>query len=123
VRLFFLVMLFAGPAFADILPDEVASCRGKAGGAACTTPEGQPGTCVETSISRPDYSSGIPPKYTQVKMLSCVAVAKGSAKVALPWLGLGLAFLASLAAFGLNAGFFRSARAKSRAALEGPLKG
>ena len=95
-------------------------------GAACTTPEGQPGTCTEISVSRPDYSSGIPPKYTQVKMLGCVAVAKASSKVALPWVGVGLAFLAMLAAFGASRWLGgsvegRSSRANSRDELAGPL--
>lgn len=99
VRMVALVAVLAVPALADILPDEVALCRGKGAGASCTTGDGQSGTCVETSVSRPDYSGGIPPKYTPVKMLACVAAAKGSARVALPWVGVGLAFLAMLAAF------------------------
>lgn len=85
-------------ALADILPQEVADCRDKAAGAACTTPEGQAGTCQEISVTRPDYSGGVPPKYKSVKMLGCVAAAKGQARVgALPWLGGGLAFLALVA--------------------------
>ena len=95
------VLLFAvlaSSAFADILPDDAAVCRGKAAGAACNTESGQAGTCVETTVSRPDYSSGIPPKYKPVKMLTCVATAKGSARWALPWLGAGLGFLALVAA-------------------------
>ncbi len=102
MRFFALVAVLAVPAFADILPDEVALCRGKTAGAACTTGEGQAGTCVETSVTRPDYSSGIPPKYTQVKMLGCVAIAKGSARAALPWVGVGLGFLALVAALGFK---------------------
>jgi hypothetical protein len=97
VRLVLLVAVLAVPAFADILPDEVYTCRNKVAGGACTTGDGQAGTCVETLVSRPDYSSGIPPTYKQVKMLSCVATAKGSARSILPWLGAGLAFLALLA--------------------------
>lgn len=88
-------LLFASLAFADILPQEVADCRNKAAGAACTTPEGQAGTCQEINVTRPDYSGGVPPKYKSVKMLGCVAAAKGQARVGvLPWLGGGLAFLA-----------------------------
>ena len=102
VKLILLAAVLAAPAFADIIPDEVALCRGKAAGAPCSV-EGQAGTCVETSVSRPDYSSGIPPKYKQVKMLSCVAVAAGSARSVTPWLGAALAFLALLAAFGFKA--------------------
>lgn len=98
MRILFLVAVLAGPAFADIIPEEVATCRNKASGAACTTGEGHAGTCIETSISRPDYSGGVPPTYKAVKMLTCVATAKGSARSTLPWLGLGLAFLALVAA-------------------------
>lgn len=87
------VLIVAAPAFADVISEEVAACRNKAAGAACTAPEG-PGTCVEVSVMRPDYSGGVPPKYRSVKMLSCVATAKGSAFSALPWLGVGLSFLA-----------------------------
>ena len=97
MRLLVLVAVLAVPAFADIIPDEVAVCRGKAAGAACMT-DGIAGTCVETLVSRPDYSSGIPPKYKQVKMLGCVATAKGSARSVPPWVGAGLAFLALMAA-------------------------
>ncbi|MFZ5438631.1 MAG: hypothetical protein ACOZQL_01415 [Myxococcota bacterium] len=94
-----LVLLLAAlPALADILPDEVASCQGKSAGAACTTPEGEPGTCQSITITRPDYSSGIPPKSKQVQMLGCVATAKGTARSLLPWVGTGLAFLALLLA-------------------------
>lgn len=98
VRLFVLVAVLAVPAFADIIPEEVATCRNKAAGSACTTGEGHAGTCIETSITRPDYSGGVPPTYKAVKMLTCVATAKGSARSALPWVGLGLAFLALVAA-------------------------
>lgn len=93
-----LLTLLATPALADILPDEVATCRDKQPGAACTTPEGAPGTCVNITVSRPDYSTGIPPKYKQVQMLGCVATAKGTARSVLPWVGSGLAFLALLLA-------------------------
>jgi hypothetical protein len=99
VRLLVLVAVIAVPAFADIIPEEVATCRNKAAGSACTTGEGHAGTCIETTITRPDYSSGIPPTYKPVKMLTCVATAKGSARSALPWLGIGLAFLGIVAAF------------------------
>lgn len=98
MRLILLAAVFAAPAFADIIPQEVASCRGKAAGAACTTGEGHAGTCVETAISRPDYSGGVPPTYKPVQMLACVATAKAQARSALPWMGAGLAFLALLAA-------------------------
>lgn len=98
MRVVLFLAVLAVPAFADILPDEVDLCRGKSAGAACTTGAGQLGTCADMLVSRPDYSSGIPPKYTQVKMLGCVATAKSSARSALPWVGTGLAFLALLTA-------------------------
>ncbi len=99
MRLFFLVLAFASASsLADILPDEVASCRGKDVGAACTTPDGQAGTCAKISVTRPDYSSGIPPTYRPVEMIGCVATAKGTARSLSPWLGVGLAFLAVLVA-------------------------
>ena len=98
MRIGLFLAVLAVPAFADILPDEVGVCRGKSAGAACTTGDGQAGTCADLLVSRPDYSSGIPPKYRQVKMLGCVATAKGSARSALPLAGAGLAFLALLAA-------------------------
>ena len=75
--------------------------RVKAAGAPCVV-DGVAGTCVETTVSRPDYSSGIPPKYQQVKVLGCVATAQGSARSMLPWLGVGLAFLALVAALGFK---------------------
>ncbi len=93
-------MLLTAPAFADIVPEEVAQCRGKTAGAGCTTPDGLEGTCVEITIGRPDYSQGVPPTYRNIKMLSCEAKAQASAKrpSALPWVGVGLAFLALMAA-------------------------
>ena len=102
MRFLVLVAVLAVPAFADILPEEVATCRNKAAGSPCTTGDGHAGTCIETSISRPDYSGGVPPTYRPVQMLTCVATAKGQARSLAPWLGLGLAFLALLAALGLK---------------------
>jgi hypothetical protein len=93
-----LLALVSVPALADILPEEVGVCRGKAAGTACTTPDGQAGTCAKMFVTRPDYSSGIPPTYRQVEMLGCVATAKVTARSMLPWLGAGLAFLALVAA-------------------------
>ncbi|PZR18354.1 MAG: hypothetical protein DI536_00260 [Archangium gephyra] len=86
--------LFALPSFADVITEDVANCRGRSAGAACTTPEGGAGTCVEVSVTRPDYSSGVPPTYRQVKMLSCQATGKATSKVTTAWLGLGMAFIA-----------------------------
>lgn len=98
MRFLLLVALLSTPALADVISEEVAACRNLAAGAACTAPEG-PGTCVEVSVMRPDYSGGVPPKYKSVKMLSCVATAKGTAFSALPWVGIGLSFLAMLLGF------------------------
>lgn len=98
VKPLLIIALLAAPAFADIITEEVAVCRGKSAGAACTTGEGQAGTCVETSVTRPDYSGGVPPTYKQVKMLACVATAKGSARSALPWVGVGMGLLALVVA-------------------------
>lgn len=95
-RVALLAALFALPAFADVITDDVANCRGLTAGAACTTPEGGAGTCIETVVSRPDYSSGVPPTYRQVKMLSCQASGKATSKVTTAWLGLGMAFVAFL---------------------------
>lgn len=97
-RLALMSVLLAAPAFADIVPEEVARCSGKTAGAGCTTPDGLEGSCVEISVSRPDYSQGVPPTYRNIKMLSCEAKAQASAKSASPWLGVGLAFLALIAA-------------------------
>lgn len=102
IRSFLFLAVLAAPAFADIIPEEVAVCRNKSAGSACVTGEGHAGTCVESSISRPDYSTGIPPQYKQVKMLTCVATAKGSARSVAPWVGAGLGFLALLAAMGFR---------------------
>lgn len=98
------VVLSASAALADILPDDVAVCQSKALGAKCVTDEGVEGTCQETLVSRPDYSGGIPPKYKQVKMLTCVTAAKGTARSMVPWLGLGLGFFAALLAMVLRRG-------------------
>lgn len=92
-------LLAAAPAAADLIPDEVAACRGQAAGAACTTPDGAPGTCAETLVTRPDYSHGVPPTYRQVTQLACVATAPAPARAWLmPGLGAGLTALALLLA-------------------------
>lgn len=93
-KLVLLVTLFALPAFADVITQDVANCRGLSAGAPCTTPEGGAGTCIETLVTRPDYSNGVPPSYRQVKMLSCQASGKATSKVSTAWLGLGMAFVA-----------------------------
>ncbi|MBL8912464.1 MAG: hypothetical protein JNM17_17360 [Archangium sp.] len=105
MRLLFVVLVCSLPAFADILPDDVAVCHGKSAGQKCTTDEGLEGTCQETLVSRPDYSSGIPPTYKQVKMLTCVAPGKAASR-SMVWIGFGLGFFALLMAmlFGRRGG-------------------
>lgn len=77
--LFLVVVSVASGAFADIPPANASQCQGASAGAACTTDDGQPGTCVTSMVSRPDYSSGFPPKVKQVPMLLCVASASARA--------------------------------------------
>lgn len=89
------VLISAVSAWADVLP---LACHSKMAGDKCVTEDGEEGVCVERLVSRPDYSSGIPPKYTQVKTLGCVANSKGTARSMVPWFGLGLGFLALLLA-------------------------
>ncbi|MFT3713964.1 MAG: hypothetical protein QM817_40400 [Archangium sp.] len=93
-----IVVISAASAWADVLPDDVAVCHSKKAGEKCVTDDGEEGVCVERLVSRPDYRSGIPPKYTQVKMLGCVANAKGTARSMVPWFGFGLGFFALLLA-------------------------
>lgn len=89
-----LLVLFASPAFADLVTEDVANCHGLTAGAACTAPDGSAGTCVESIVSRPDYSQGVPPKYNQVKTLRCQSTANAQPKISTAWLGLGMAFIA-----------------------------
>lgn len=102
---FVLVSCAASLVLADIPPANSESCLGQVAGAACTTDDGLPGTCVEQLVSRPDYSNGPPPTYKQVKMLICVA--SSTAKARSPsmgplWTGLVLALLAGAAAWALR---------------------
>lgn len=97
------LVVVAFPAFADVIPEDVAVCQGQQAGGACTTPDGKEGTCIERLVTRLDYSKGIPPGTKQVKMLSCQAKASAQARSMSPtWLGLGLAFLAVVGALGLK---------------------
>lgn len=94
-----LVLVLSLSAWADILPDEQVDCRGKQSGAACTTPDGNAGTCVEMKFSRPDYSQGVPPRgYTTYTALGCKQTVPAASKSMLAWLGAALAFLAMVAA-------------------------
>ena len=84
-----LVVLSASVCLGDVIPPDVSACDGLQPGATCTTFGGSAGTCVESVTSRLDYSTGIPPKSKQVKVLMCVA--SGEARSVTPVLGLGLA--------------------------------
>ena len=76
-----LLLVLSLPAWADIAPAETADCRGKSAGAACTTPDGNAGTCVEMKFSRPDYSQGVPPRgYTTYTALGCKQTAPAASK-------------------------------------------
>ncbi len=90
-----LLVLIALPAFADIPPQETWDCRSKQAGATCKTPDGKDGTCVQMEFKRPPFKGG--GSYTA---LGCRASAPAPApkKAALPWLGVGFAFLALVAA-------------------------
>ncbi|MEW6433113.1 MAG: hypothetical protein AB1730_16540 [Myxococcota bacterium] len=101
---FVLVSCAASLALADIPPANSASCRDQGAGAACTTDDGLAGTCVETLVTRPDYSNGPPPTYKQVKMMICVASSTAMARAPSMepiWTGLLLALLAGAAAWAL----------------------
>lgn len=88
-RAAFLVFALSLPAFADIPPQETWDCRNKTAGAACKTPDGNDGTCVEMTFTRRGSS------YTA---LGCRQTVPAAQKSALPWLGVGFAFLALVAA-------------------------
>lgn len=99
LRLLALLALgLASPALADIAPDNLAGCRGKAAGAACTMDDGAAGVCTKTTISRPDYSQGVPPTYKQVEVLLCASSGATVARTGLSPLVLGV--LLSLLAAG-----------------------
>jgi len=86
-----LAFAIALPAFADIPPQETWDCRSKQAGATCKTPDGKDGTCVQMEFKRPPFKGG--GSYTA---LGCreTATAPAPKKAALPWLGVGIAFLA-----------------------------
>jgi hypothetical protein len=105
------VLISAGSARADVLPDDVAVCQSKSAGEKCVTDDVQEGVCVERLVTRLDYSQGIPPKTKQVKMLGCVTSAKGTARSMVPWFGFGMGFFALLLAM-----FFRGRPPRAPAA-------
>lgn len=65
--------LVALPALADLAPVNTFQCAGLSAGTACTTDDGQPGTCMPQQSSRNDYSEGVPPKVVSVEVMTCVA--------------------------------------------------
>ena len=77
--------------FGDIAPEGAAECTGKSAGSACTLPGGIAGQCQTVSVTRPDYSKGVPPGSKQVEMVLCVATTTASAR------SMNLAVLAALA--------------------------
>lgn len=99
MRRLLLFTLVSGTALADVPPDNAAQCQGAKSGAACTTDDGRPGTCVTQRVGRLDYSEGVPPKAIEVDMLLCVATAPARVTTRSPVLaaGLGLALVAALA--------------------------
>lgn len=103
ISLLILSLLLAVPAFADVLRANIGAGRGKQAGAACTTRDGQRGTCKKVSVARFVYGSGIPPTTKRVKMLGCVARG-GAPKARTPLLAeLSLALLALVAALWMRA--------------------
>ncbi len=95
-RAFALTLALPLLAYADLVPPDVGVCQGQKAGAACTTSDGKPGVCRALLVSRADYSTGIPPKYRKVEVLSCEATASAQARLAdVSWLPWGLAALAA----------------------------
>ncbi|MBM4779708.1 MAG: hypothetical protein GQE15_18545 [Archangiaceae bacterium] len=92
------VLLVAGVALADIPPSNSTQCHSAQTGAACTTDDGKPGTCLKQLVSRLDYSEGVPPKTKQVEMLLCVAsvTARSTATSSPPFFAAGALMLVML---------------------------
>jgi hypothetical protein len=85
-------------ALADIASPAQSACDGKEAGAPCSV-GGLSGTCQEVLVTRPDYSEGPPPTYTQVKVLQCVGTSAGQTRAREAALGgLALAAVALVAA-------------------------
>ncbi|MBL8911619.1 MAG: hypothetical protein JNM17_13080 [Archangium sp.] len=83
MRPIFLVALLPLFAWGDIAPSRhgaapSGACLGQLEGAAC----GAGGRCVKRTVSRPDFTSGVPPRWTNVDVLICVEPAKSFAPVA-----------------------------------------
>lgn len=92
------VVLLAGVAFADIPPSNSSQCHSAQPGAACTTDDGKPGTCLKQLVGRLDYSEGVPPRTKQVEMLLCVAsvTARSGVTSSPPFFAAGLLMLVML---------------------------
>lgn len=87
------VVCFALHASADELPPN--ACTGSLGiGDACTMDDGTPGTCIEQRHEYVD-ADGVKQTFSEVLCAPGVTAAQRSL---LPWLGIGLAFLALCAA-------------------------
>lgn len=69
------MVLAAGPARADLISPEQASCSGKATGTACDV-EGKAGACQPSTCGRLDYSQGTPPRSVEEPCQVCVPGAK-----------------------------------------------
>ncbi len=94
----FAVMFVATVALADIPPSNSSQCGNSQAGAACTTDDGKPGTCLKQMVGRLDYSEGVPPKTKQVEMLLCVAsvTARSSVTSSPPFFAAGALMLVML---------------------------
>jgi hypothetical protein len=86
------LLAIAAPTWADEYPD--FGCQSLEAGASCLTADGATGTCVRKTarVVGADGVSRLELSY------ECVGNAEGALKRLLPWLGVGLAFLAACAA-------------------------
>jgi hypothetical protein len=96
-----MVALISAASLADIPPDDAWQCEGKGAGTECVTTAGAKGVCTSKLVPRWDYSQGLPPKTIHVEVMICLApvTARGGAPRSVI-IGLLLALLAGLAAFG-----------------------
>lgn len=88
-------LVLSASARADEYPD--LGCEDSSVGAACLTADGTAGTCVRQT-SRVVGADGVS---RLVLEFVCAPAVSAEQKPALPWLGLGLAFLALCAALAL----------------------
>src|SRR4051812_28706168 len=64
-------MLCGLGACADIPPENSGGGRHKVAAGSCARDAGRAGICIESTNTRPDCSSGVPPKMVSVKILRC----------------------------------------------------